>query len=299
MEDPASRRGSRVKKEAAPPGIALDSSIAGESGIHQQYAAAAAAALAKGSKRSNVAGFLAKAYQIFDNPAWSDICGWGQGGDTVVIRKQIDFAKHILPLFFNHSNLQSFVRQLNMYNFRKVVQDPNSGEFKHDLFRRGNEHALHKIKRKQSAAAAAGSNSRNFPDSNKYKVDGAVAGTAQIAGGIVHEAEKVLDELVELRKWKEDMENTVVVLKEEKQTLQGENQMLKGQVAQHGDQQLVLQNKMQKILYCMYDAYVSGLRGDAAAGSPALTENAQGGEANTTALAAAGHHGGGSAGDGG
>lgn len=22
-----------------------------------------------------------------------------------------------------------------MYNFRKVVQDPNSGEFKHDLFR--------------------------------------------------------------------------------------------------------------------------------------------------------------------
>lgn len=25
--------------------------------------------------------------------------------------------------------------QLNMYNFRKVVQDPNSGEFRHDLFR--------------------------------------------------------------------------------------------------------------------------------------------------------------------
>lgn len=59
-----------------------------------------------------MAGFLAKAYQIFDNPVWSDICGWGQGGETVVIRKQIDFAKHILPLFFNHSNLQSFVRQV-------------------------------------------------------------------------------------------------------------------------------------------------------------------------------------------
>lgn len=26
--------------------------------------------------------------------------------------------------------------KLNMYNFRKVVQDPNSGEFKHDLFRK-------------------------------------------------------------------------------------------------------------------------------------------------------------------
>lgn len=47
-------------------------------------------------------------------------------------------------------------------------------------------------------------------ENSKYKVEGAgpAAGTAQIAGGIVHEAEKVLDELVELRKWKEEMENT-------------------------------------------------------------------------------------------
>lgn len=59
-----------------------------------------------------MAGFLAKAYQIFDNPAWSEICGWGEGGETVVIRKQIEFAQQILPLFFSHSNLQSFVRQV-------------------------------------------------------------------------------------------------------------------------------------------------------------------------------------------
>lgn len=62
--------------------------------------------------RSNVAGFLAKAYQIFDNPAWLDICGWGNDGQTVIIRKQVEFAQRILPLFFNHSNLQSFVRQV-------------------------------------------------------------------------------------------------------------------------------------------------------------------------------------------
>lgn len=59
-----------------------------------------------------MAGFLAKAYQIFDNPSWSDVCGWGQNGETVVIRKQIEFAQRILPLYFNHSNLQSFVRQV-------------------------------------------------------------------------------------------------------------------------------------------------------------------------------------------
>lgn len=59
-----------------------------------------------------MAGFLGKAYQIFDNPSWEDVCGWGANGDTVVIRKQVEFAQRILPLFFNHSNLQSFVRQV-------------------------------------------------------------------------------------------------------------------------------------------------------------------------------------------
>ncbi|CAM9342052.1 unnamed protein product, partial [Ectocarpus sp. 12 AP-2014] len=243
-----------------------------------EYAAAAAAALAKGPKsRGNVAGFLVKAYQIFDTPAWSDVCGWGEGGNTVVIRKQVEFAKHILPLFFNHSNLQSFVRQLNMYNFRKVMQDPSSGEFKHDLFRKGNEHLLHKIKRKQSAAAAATNatacGTSTLPTNSKFNVDGAGSGTALVAGGIVHEADKVLDELVELRKWKEDMESTLDELKQDKQTLQSENQMLKGHVAEHGQQQKALQKKMQKILFCMYDGYVSGLRGITAPGDAEAVES--------------------------
>ena len=43
----------------------------------------------------------------------------------------------------------------------------------------------------------------------------------------------------------------MVALKKDNEELQSENQMLKGQVAEHSTQQLVLQNKMQKILFCM------------------------------------------------
>lgn len=43
----------------------------------------------------------------------------------------------------------------------------------------------------------------------------------------------------------------VVDLKRDKQTLQSENQMLKGQVEEHTEHQMMLQNKMQKILFCM------------------------------------------------
>lgn len=51
------------------------------------------------------------------------------------------------------------------------------------------------------------------PESGKYSVAGvagAVHGTGRmaVAGGIVEEADNVLDELVKLRKWKEDMEST-------------------------------------------------------------------------------------------
>ena len=35
--------------------------------------------------------------------------------------------------------------KLNMYNFRKVVQDPNSGEFKHELFRKVSKLLLYSI----------------------------------------------------------------------------------------------------------------------------------------------------------
>ncbi|CAM9519323.1 unnamed protein product, partial [Discosporangium mesarthrocarpum] len=107
-----------------------------------------------GGRRPPVAGFLSKAYQIFDSPQWPHICGWGNEGKTVVIRDTVEFARQVLPRFFKHSNIQSFVRQLNMYNFRKVVQDPTNGEFQHDIFQRGNQGMLHLIKRKQGAAVS-------------------------------------------------------------------------------------------------------------------------------------------------
>ena len=63
---------------------------------------------------ASVPGFLAKTYEIFNNAKYADCCGWGQNGDTIVIRKIEQFSKNVLPNYFKHSNFQSFVRQLNM-----------------------------------------------------------------------------------------------------------------------------------------------------------------------------------------
>ncbi|XP_044309245.1 heat shock factor protein 1 isoform X3 [Varanus komodoensis] len=78
-------------------------------------------------------------------------------GNSFHVFDQGQFAKEVLPKYFKHNNMASFVRQLNMYGFRKVIHIEQGGlvkpekddtEFQHPYFLRGQEHLLENIKRK-------------------------------------------------------------------------------------------------------------------------------------------------------
>uniref|UniRef100_A0A8C0BN30 Heat shock transcription factor 1 n=1 Tax=Buteo japonicus TaxID=224669 RepID=A0A8C0BN30_9AVES len=84
-------------------------------------------------------------------------------GSSFHVFDQGQFAKEVLPKYFKHNNMASFVRQLNMYGFRKVVHIEQGGlvkpekddtEFQHPYFIRGQEHLLENIKRKVTSVSS-------------------------------------------------------------------------------------------------------------------------------------------------
>ncbi|RKP12127.1 HSF-type DNA-binding-domain-containing protein [Piptocephalis cylindrospora] len=50
----------------------------------------------------------------------SKVVGWTAQGDSFVVYEPNTFERTLLPRYFRHANLASFVRQLNKYDFHKV-----------------------------------------------------------------------------------------------------------------------------------------------------------------------------------
>ncbi|XP_072984507.1 heat stress transcription factor B-4b-like [Typha latifolia] len=95
------------------------------------------------------APFLAKTYQLVDDPCTDHIVSWGEEDTTFVVRRPLEFARDLLPSYFKHNNFSSFVRQLNTYGFRKTVAD--KWEFANEYFRKGAKHLLSEIHRRKAS----------------------------------------------------------------------------------------------------------------------------------------------------
>ncbi|CAM8876861.1 unnamed protein product [Rhodiola kirilowii] len=97
--------------------------------------------------RRSVPPFLTKTYQQVEDPSTDNLISWSEDGSSFVIWRPAEFAKDLLPKFFKHNNLSSFVRQLNTYGFRKVAGD--NWTFTNEFFRRGERKLLRRISRKK------------------------------------------------------------------------------------------------------------------------------------------------------
>ncbi|XP_070575971.1 heat shock factor protein-like isoform X2 [Ptychodera flava] len=109
---------------------------------------------------STVPAFLTKLLALVEDPKTDDLIRWSSNGSTFIIGDQARFSKEVLPRYFKHNNIASFIRQLNMYGFRKMVGIETGGlksekdetEFYHPHFVKGQPEQLEQIRRKVSTS---------------------------------------------------------------------------------------------------------------------------------------------------
>ncbi|XP_019376636.1 PREDICTED: heat shock factor protein 3-like isoform X2 [Gavialis gangeticus] len=196
-------------------------------------AAAAAAA---------VAGFLAKLWALVEDSGSDDVIRWSQNGQNFCILDEQRFAKELLPKYFKHNNLSSFIRQLNMYGFRKVIALENGMimaekssviEFQHPYFKQGKAHLLENIKRKASSMRT-----------EDLKV-------------CTEDLHKVLSEVQEMREQQNNMDVRLANMKRENKALWKEVAVLR---QKHSQQQKLLSKILQFILSLMRGNYIVGVK---------------------------------------
>ncbi|EED18363.1 flocculation suppression protein [Talaromyces stipitatus ATCC 10500] len=124
------------------------------SGSGQSLGAAAAAQQPKVVQTA----FIHKLYNMLEDQSIQHLISWSSSNESFVMSPTSEFSK-VLAQYFKHTNISSFVRQLNMYGFHKVsdvfhTSSPDSAlwEFKHGNgnFKRGDLIGLREIKRRAS-----------------------------------------------------------------------------------------------------------------------------------------------------
>lgn len=94
--------------------------------------------------------FISKLIELLETPDIKDVISWNKDGTIIEIRNQRKFVDIVLPQHFKHNNFSNFVRQLNMYHFKKVknYSVPNVIAYSNQYFKKGCKNLLSEINRR-------------------------------------------------------------------------------------------------------------------------------------------------------
>ena len=104
----------------------------------------------------SLAPFISKLCEILSTSTPDNSIKWGPVGDTIIVTDQVKFAREVLPRYFKHDNIRSFIRQLNIYGFQRCRNPERTGsvegehgelEFYHEHFIEGRTDLMRQITR--------------------------------------------------------------------------------------------------------------------------------------------------------
>lgn len=120
------------------------------------------------SGKGNIPAFLTKLWKIVADQEYDELISWNENGTTIKIHEPVNFSQEILPKFYKHNNFSSFVRQVNMYGFRKIIDvtgakhGDGDWEFYHTYFQRDHPENIAMMKRKGQIKEETKMNSTQF-----------------------------------------------------------------------------------------------------------------------------------------
>ena len=132
-----------------------------ESNVATHTGTGAAAVAAGQAPKVVQTAFIHKLYNMLEDRSIQHLIAWSNTNESFVMSRSNEFSK-VLAQYFKHTNISSFVRQLNMYGFHKVSDVFHSGspdstlwEFRHGNgnFKKGDLVGLREIKRRASRHA--------------------------------------------------------------------------------------------------------------------------------------------------
>ncbi|KAG8458293.1 hypothetical protein KFE25_005140 [Diacronema lutheri] len=129
---------------------------------------------------SPAVNFIAKLFAMISDPELGGVVCWNPAGDALQIPHPGAFAHSVLPKFFKHNRTRSFIRQLNLYGFRRRARGSIVLEFYHPHFRRGHADELPLIVRQKRGVSIA-----SWPRSNALAMHGVESGSTLSADTLV------------------------------------------------------------------------------------------------------------------
>ncbi|XP_065857026.1 heat stress transcription factor A-8 [Euphorbia lathyris] len=181
--------------------------------------------MVKSGETLPVAPFLKKCYEMLDDDSTDSIISWSHTGDSFIIWDMPQFSAQLLPKYFKHNNSSSFIRQLNIYGFRKV--DTDRWEFANDGFIQGKIHLLKNISRRKNSQVTE---NRKFSQQQESSGE---PGDKNENEGIWKEIENLktdknalMQELVKLRQCQENADNKLLLLKDRVQGMEKNQQQM-------------------------------------------------------------------------
>lgn len=82
--------------------------------------------------------FVIKLKELLSYEQISDAISWNNDGTVIEIRNEQRFTNDVLPMFFKIHTLSNFIRQLNLYRFKKIrnYKDKNAKAYSNPFFKR-------------------------------------------------------------------------------------------------------------------------------------------------------------------